>query len=159
MARPIIGASKIEISGSSNGQRRITLQAGVREPLLAKRLREKRSTLYVATFSKIDAGAYQSDQAALDSLLQTISSEFPELGIDQVPLGIVSRCFLGTPFEVHICDFHGEIVQHFEAYHSMSPPFERARSLALHRAYEFIEVFPDKLRAIAADGSVSVVGD
>jgi hypothetical protein len=158
MPRPIIGAPKIEVGGSAKVQPRSSIQPGLREPQLSKRLREKRSHIYVETFQRIDAGAYHTDRAALDSLLESISNEFPELSIDQVPLGIVSRCYLGSPFEVHICDFDGEIIEHFETYRSMSAPFERARSLALHPAYAFIEVFTDTLRAIAADGSVSVIG-
>lgn len=157
MPRPIIGVPKIEVGGSPKVQPRSSLRAGLREPQLGKRLREKRSTVYVETFCRIDVGAYQSDRAALDSLLESISNEFPELGIDQMPLGIVSRCYLGSPFEVHICNFNGEIIEHFETYRSMSAPFERARSLALHPAYAFIEVFSDTLRAITADGSVSVI--
>ncbi len=39
----------------------------------------------------------------------------------------------------------------------MLPPFERARSLALHPSYALVEVYTDKLRAIARDGTVSVL--
>jgi hypothetical protein len=158
MPRPLIGTPKIDGAVSAKAQPRSSLHAGLREPQLGKRLREKRSIAYVEAIKKIDAGSYQSNQAALESLIQAISNEFPELGIGQLPLGIVSRCYLGSPFEVHICDLNGEIIEHFETYRSMSAPFERARSLALHPAYAFIEVFSDTLRAITTDGSVSVVG-
>ncbi len=134
-----------------------SVQIGLREPQLGKRLREKRSGTYVETFSRIDVAGYQTDRDALDSLLRTISNEFPELSIDQLPLGIVSRCYLGSPFEVHICDFNGEIIEHFEMHRPMSAPFERARCLALHPSYAFIEVFNDTLRAVCVDGAVSVI--
>ena len=158
MSRQIIGAPKVEASRARATQSRSSGQVGLREPFLGKRLREKRSNSYLEAISRIDAGTYQSNRGALDALLQTISSEFPELGIDQVPLGIVSRCYLGSPFEVHICDFTAEIIEHFETCRLMSPPFESARSLALQPAYAFIEVYTDAIRAIAADGSVSVIG-
>jgi hypothetical protein len=129
----------------------------LREPQLGKRLREKRSLTYVETFGRIDVAGYQSNKDALDSLLRTISNEFPELSIDQLPLGIVSKCYLGTPFEVHICDFNGEIIEHFETHRPMAAPFEPARCLALHPSYAFIEVFNDTLRAVCVDGAVSVI--
>jgi hypothetical protein len=158
MPRPIIGSPKIESLSSPRVQRGTSRGAGLREPHLGKRLREKRSKAYVDAVRSIDAGSYQTNRVAFESLLQTISNEFPELSIDQMPLGIVSKCYLGSPFQVHICDFRGEILEHFETYRSMVPLFERARSLAIHPAYEFIEVFADTLRAVTADGSVSVIG-
>jgi hypothetical protein len=106
---------------------------------------------------KIDVGAYQSDRAALRSLLEAISDEFPELQIDQLPLGIVSKCYLGAPYEVHVCDLAGQILRHYETFRSMPAPFERARSLAVHPGYAFVEVYSNSLRAIAPDGSVSLI--
>lgn len=156
MPRPIIGVPKKHItSGEAKPIR--SVQTGLREPQLGKRLREKRSRTYVEVFSRIDVVGYQSDRNALDSLLGTISNEFPELSSDQLPLGIVSRCYLGLPFEVHICDFNGEIVEHFEIHRPMPTLFERARCLALHPSYAFIEVFNDTLRAVCVDGAVSVI--
>jgi hypothetical protein len=72
-------------------------------------------------------------------------------------VGIVARCYLGPPFVVHICDLVGDIIEHYPNGKAMPPTFERARSLALHSAYAFIEVYPTSLRAIASDGSVSVL--
>lgn len=157
MPRPIIGSAKIESLNSPREQSRSLRGAGLREPLLGKRLREKRSNAYVGAVRKIDAGSHQTNRVAFESLLQTISNEFPELSIDQMPLGIVSKCYLGSPFQVHICDFRGEILEHFEGYRAMAPLFERARSLAIHPNYEFIEVFTNTLRAVTTDGSVSVI--
>ena len=156
MPRPILGAPKKHFT-SAEAQPVRSLQMGLREPQLGKRLREKRSRTYVEIFSRIDVAGHETDRAALDSLLAAISNEFPELSIDQLPLGIVSRCYLGAPFEVHICDFNGEIIEHFEIHRRMSALFERARSLALHPSYAFIEVFNDTLRAVGTDGAVSVI--
>jgi hypothetical protein len=156
MPRPIIGVPKIHIT-SRDAKSTSSVRIGLREPQLGKRLREKRSLTYVETFSRIDVAGYQSNKDALDSLLRTISNEFPELSIDQLPLGIVSKCYLGPPFEVHICDFNGEIIEHFETHRPMAAPFERARCLALHPSYAFIEIFKDTLRAVFLDGAVSVI--
>jgi len=106
---------------------------------------------------RLDAGTHQQNAAALQELLDAIGAEFPDLGIDQRPLGTVSKCFLGGPYEVHRCDLDGNIVEHFERHRAMPPYFERARSLAAHGAYRFIEIYADSLRAIAADGSVAVL--
>jgi hypothetical protein len=72
-------------------------------------------------------------------------------------LGVVSRCYLGAPYIVHMCDLGGNIVEHYESGRAMPSLFERARALALHSSYAFIEVYPDVLRAISANGSVSVI--
>ncbi|HEX3579601.1 MAG TPA: hypothetical protein VHY33_13640 [Thermoanaerobaculia bacterium] len=106
---------------------------------------------------RLDAGTHQQNAAALQELLDTIAAEFPGLGVDDRPIGVVSKCFLGPPYEVHICDVAGGIVEHFEKWRSMPPLFERARSLAGHGAYAFIEIYLTNLRAVAADGSVSVL--
>jgi hypothetical protein len=156
MPRPIIGVPKITVTSGEVKPAR-SVKIGLQEPQLGKRLREKRSLAYVEACSKLDAGGYQSDRNAVDSLLRTIANEFPELGIDQLPLGVVSRCYLGAPFELHICDFNGEIIEHFQTHHPMSAPFERARYLALHPSYAFVEVFKDRLCAVSQDGAVSVI--
>ena len=159
MPRPIIGAPRIDKADSRLVKSKNKQPMGLTGPRLEQRLRQKRSRRYVEAISRIDVGAYQTDRAALDSLLEEISNEFPELSIDQAPLGIVSKCYLGAPFEVHVCDFRGEILEHFQTYRSMPSLFERARSLAIHPAYALIEVYTNTLRAVAADGSVSVIGN
>lgn len=126
-------------------------------PQLAQRLRQKRSSAYVECVKRLDAGTHESTAAALQSLLDAIAAEFPEPGIDERPIGVVSRCLLGAPYEVHICDLGGGIIEHFQRGRSMPPLFERARSLAAHGAYAFIEIYVSTIRVIAADGSVSVL--
>jgi hypothetical protein len=158
MPRPILDARNQEIS-------RLTVQVqptGTQTPgltgvKLEQRLRQQRSKAYVDHMKRLDAGSHQHDRQGLDELLESIAAEFPELTIDQRPLGIVSVCHLGEPYVVHICDLGGHIIEHFESDKAMPPLFERARPLALHPGYAFIEVYPDTLRAIAADGSVSVI--
>lgn len=124
---------------------------------VAQRLRQKRSSAYLDRMQRLDAGSHQPNAAALQELLSAIAAEFPELGIDERPIGIVARCFLGSPYEVHICDVAGGIIEHFQHWRSMPPLFERARSIAAHGAYAFIEIYVSTVRAVAADGAVSVL--
>jgi hypothetical protein len=156
MARPILGTS---VSHEKQQRTESTRQTHTRlaGPQLAMRLREKRSAKYIDAMQRLDAGTHQQNTTALQELLDAIGAEFPELTIDQRPLGIVSKCFLGEPYEVHRCDLDGNIVEHFQRHRAMPPLFERARGLAAHGAYKFIEIYVDSLRAIAADGSVAVL--
>ena len=132
-------------------------RSAIQGPRLQQRLREKRSTAYVQTMTRLDAGTHHADRSALDALTAAIANEFPDLGIEQRPIGVVSQCYLGAPYEVHICDLGGGIIEHFETFRAMPPLFERARVLALHRSYAFVEVYPDTLRAVTPDGAVSVI--
>jgi hypothetical protein len=38
-----------------------------------------------------------------------ISAEFPELTLEQRPMGLAAKCYLGAPYEVHICNLSGNI--------------------------------------------------
>jgi hypothetical protein len=124
---------------------------------VAQRLRQKRSSAYLERIQRLDAGTHRQNAAGLQELLDAIAAEFPELGVDERPIGIVSRCFLGPPYEVHICDPAGGVIEHFQHGRSMPPLFERARSLAAHGAYALIEIYVSTIRAVAADGAVSVL--
>lgn len=125
---------------------------------LESRLRRKRSTGYLEAIHRLDAGTHLDDREALQSLLEEISREFPDLTLDQRPLGIVSTCYLGAPYQVHVCDLGGEIVEHYEAFRPMPAPFESARSLALHPSYAFVEVYADGCRVVSPDGAVAWIG-
>lgn len=156
MPRPILNAQN-QPRSSLAVQPTATQSPNLTGAKLEQRLRQQRSKTYVEAMKRLDAGTHQQNRVALDELIQAITSEFPELTIDQRPLGIVSVCYLGAPYVVHICDLGGNIIEHYESYKAMPPLFERARPLALHSAYAFIEVYPETLRAIAADGSVAVI--
>src|SRR4051812_2114602 len=125
---------------------------------LESRLRRKRSPGYLEAVRRLDAGTHVTDREALKSLLEEIGREFPDLSLDQRPLGIVSTCYLGAPYQVHVCNLEGQIVEHYETFRSMPTPFEGARALALHRSYAFIEVYVDGFRAVSQDGSVAWIG-
>jgi hypothetical protein len=154
MPRPILGQPQVVHHAAAPMP---TRRASIQGPQLLHRLRQTRSSAYVEAMKRLDIGTHHADRSALDSLIAGIANEFPELGIDQRPKGIVSRCYLGAPYEVHICDLGGGIVEHFETFRSMPPLYERARQLAGHASYAFIEVYDDTMRAVSLDGSVSVI--
>ena len=159
MARTILGnqQSSVKLKVEPPSATATSVTGALASVKLQQRLRQQRSQVYIEALKRLDAGTHLQNRAALDALIEAIGAEFPELTIDQRPLGIVSVCYLGAPYEVHICDLNGKIIEHYESYKTMPPLFERARPLALHSAYAFIEVYPDTLRAIAADGLVSVI--
>ena len=156
MPRSILG-TETRSSALRAGERAALPNTRLSAPQVAQRLRQKRSAAYVEAVTRIDAGSHHRNAAALQELLDAINAEFPDLGIDERPLGAASRCFLGAPYEVHICDLSGQIIEHFEQWRAMPPLFERARSLAAHGAYAFIEIYVSTIRAVAPDGSVSVL--
>lgn len=157
MPRPIIGAPLTANAILSCRAPVTAPRSTLHVPRLDERLRTKRSKAYVEAMSCLDAGTHHADRSALDGLIKAIAEEFPDLGIDERPIGIVSRCFLGAPYEVHICDLDGSIIEHFQTYRAMPPRFEAGRTLALHPLYAFVEVYPTALRAVSQDGSVSVI--
>lgn len=156
MRRPLIGAQAkidqhVELSTSSV-QRTSTLVG----PQLQRRLREKRSLTYVNAMSRLDTGGHMFDHRTVSDLIARIQEEFPEVAPEQFPIGIVAKCYLGELYEVHTLDRELSIIHHYTFPERLPGLLERARSLALHPAYAFIEVYPDQLIAVRADGAVSV---
>jgi len=106
----------------------------------------------------LDVGGHVTDPNRLADVLATVQSEFPEVCPQDQPLGILARCRLGEPYELHTFDFAmSQILCHYERSQSLPTAFESARSLAMHPAYEFVEVYDRSLRGVMTDGSVSVV--
>lgn len=156
MPRSILGTAVGSHTGAQFGLTtpgRATL-SGAR---LQQRLRHARTNAYVKAVHRLDVGEHHHDRAELEALMLAIASEFPELTIEQRPLGIVGECFLGPPYEVHICDLSGGIIEHFERHRAMPAPFEKGRTLAAHPSYAFIEIYADSIRAVSLDGSVAVI--
>lgn len=122
----------------------------------AVRLRGPRSQAYRDMIAKLDAGTFATDRTAFEQLMAAIARELPELKPEQLPIGFVSRCHLGEPYEVHIVDLVGNIVQHYMRHEMMPSPFDRARELALHDAYCFIEIYTDNsMGCVRTDGTVT----
>ncbi|QOX78649.1 hypothetical protein FY034_06830 [Trichlorobacter lovleyi] len=121
-------------------------------------LRRPRSQQYRKALARLDAGNHLHDPVAYQAFQLAIREEFPGIGLDDLPLlGIVARCNLGRPFEVHTLDLSGQIITHFRNWESLPPLLERARSLALHPAYAFVEVYTDRLVAVSSDGETAVI--
>lgn len=116
---------------------------------------QKRSTAYLAQLAKLDHGTLPGTRG-WDELLAAVQAEFGDAALSEVPLGIVSKCFLGAPYEVHTLDLGARsIVQHYKTGEPLPGDFEKARALARHNAYALVEVYAGKLLLIAADGSVT----
>ena len=124
---------------------------------LDKRLRKKRSGEYVNAIKKLDAGGVTCNHASIEELKQAIQNEFPELTPYQYPIGIIAKCYLGNPYEVHTLDVKLDIVEHYKKGEVLPDSMDRGRSLAMHPSYDFIEIYNDSLRAITLSGDVSVI--
>lgn len=55
-------------------------------------------------------------------------------------------------------DAAGQIIEHYKQGEPLPGGLEKARGIAMHGGYEFIEVYSNCCRAISANGSVSVIG-
>lgn len=124
---------------------------------LDRLLRKPRSKAYMNALHKLDAGGHVHNHDKVNEILNAIRSEFPEVSIEGVLLGVVSLCYLGAPYEVHSLDTAGQIIEHYKAWQPMPNGLERARSLAIRGGYDFIEVYTDCCRCISSNGTVSVI--
>ena len=140
-------------------------QHGVRlEPAAASRqaaaggrlLTAPRSARYVDAVKRLDASATLTP-VELSEVIDAIHREFAEKWA-AVPLGFVGHCYLGPPYEAHTLTIDHQIIEHYQRGQALPGPLEAARSLARTEHYLAIEVYPDKLVCVRADGSVVTVG-
>jgi len=124
---------------------------------LEARLRVRRSGEYLTAIGRLDAGSHAIDRSLTQAVLDAIAQEFAELSLEQRPTGLVAKCDLGDSFEVHSLDIVLATAVHVRAREPLPDGLERARTLALHPQYLFVEVYPQSMRAVRADGSVNVV--
>lgn len=157
MARILLGSAPPQLDTTSLTTPRPSTNANLSPQVVEARLRSKRSKAYIESLQKLDAGGHTNNREALDSLLAAIQRELPEISIDHLPVGIVAKCYLGVPHEVHTLDRQGMIIRHYKSFEALPPLLERARSLAMHPNYAFIEVYPDKLIAVSQNGDTSMV--
>lgn len=120
-------------------------------------LRKPRSKRYLDALHNLDAGGHVHNHKQTQEIIDAIREEFPDVEIQGVLLGIVSKCYLGDDYEVHSIDSTGGIIDHYQRGHQMQGDMEKARSLAIRGGYEFIEVYVDCCRAISSNGTVSVI--
>lgn len=124
---------------------------------LDRLLRKTRSKEYMDAIHRLDAGGHVHNRQKVDSIINTIRNEFPEVEISGIMLGIVSICYLGRPYEVHTLDITGQIIEHYKTGSALPGGLEKARGIAMHGGYDFIEVYVDCCRAVSSNGAVSVI--
>ena len=126
---------------------------------LDRLLRKSRSKEYIDAIHQLDAGGHVHNKKEVNEIINTIKSEFPDVDINGVLLGFVAKCYLGAPYEAHTLDLVGEIIEHYKRGETLPGGLDKAKSIALHGGYDFIEVYTDCCRAISSNGSVSVIKD
>ncbi len=138
-------------------QKKSTTETKITARTIDRQLRNKRSQRYMDAMTKLDAGGNVNSGA--DALADIIASEFPDLEINGIMLGIVSKCYLGEPYEVHTLDISLSIVEHYKRGQSLPGGLQKARGLANNPAYEFVEVFTDRCVCVDSRGNPSVLED
>jgi len=114
---------------------------------------KKRSKRYLDIISKLDATTL-TDTKGMQELMNAIKEEFGTAELSSLPIGIVAKCFLGHPHEVHTLDLVGhQIIRHYKIGEPLPDDFEKGRTLAKHNAYAFVEVYRDKIILIREDGT------
>ena len=164
MARLLLNTSARTTRAPTSLDSRASLasKAQLSPAALEARLRQPRGAAYLAALTQIDSGGHVCGTAAVQSLLSALREEFPDLSIENYPVGIVAQCFLGAPFEVHTFNFGAQVqpsnvVRHYKTFESLPAPLEAARALALNPAYAFVEVYTDKLVPVAPNHTVSIL--
>lgn len=122
-------------------------------------LRQPRTKAYMESVHQLDAGGHAHNQELVKKIIETIKNEYQDIDLFDLDifLGFVSVCGLGAPYEVHTLNFSGEIIEHYKSGQSLPCDMEKARTIAMFGGYSFVEVYTDCCRAIASDGSVSVI--
>lgn len=116
---------------------------------------KKRSKKYFDLIAGLDAKTL-TDTKGMDDLMKAIREEFGTAELASLPLGIVAKCFLGHPYEVHTLDLSGsQIIKHYKIAETMEADFEKARTVARHNAYAMVEVYKDKMILIREDGTAT----
>lgn len=158
MPRPILmkntaQGQKLEL----DAEKSIDAKFNTDKTMLERRLRNKRSSEYMEAISKLDVGGCEQCKKQFDDCVEAIRNEFKDIPQSDLLIGLVSKCHLGQPYDVHTIDMSGSILVHYKVSENMPPLIEKARSLALHGGYAYIEVYMDYLCAVKDDGSVSIV--
>ena len=126
---------------------------------LDRLLRKSWSKEYIDAIHQLDAGGHVHNQEKVNELINAIREEFPEVELidSGILIGIVSKCYLGRPYEVHTLDCTLSIVEHYKQGQSLPDGMEKARAIAARAVYEYIEVYKDYCCAISSDGTVSII--
>lgn len=116
---------------------------------------KKRSVDYIRFISKIENLEGHSVNGYKE-LIDKISVEIGPLGLPTSPIGILAKCFLGAPFDVHILGLSGDIIiNHYKVSEQLPPDYAKARILAIHNQYSIVEVYNDKFVLIDIEGNTT----
>ena len=149
---------ELDILSLTDSEKRSDLKTGTENQMkLDRLLRKQRSKEYVDAVRRLDAGGHVHNEQRVREIIGAITQEFPEIELAGILIGIVAICYLGEPYEVHTLDLCANIIEHYQAGRALPGGLERARGIALHGGYEFIEVYTNSICAVSADGSVSVI--
>lgn len=156
MRRPIFRREQTQQQGN---QLDLTKRQSTRIPAtdLQMRLREPRSNSYLDLLNQLDVGEKVISQTEKQQIVDAIKEEFSDLSDPTILVGVVAACYLGHPYEVHTVDLETATIQHYRVSDPLPIHLEKARSLALHPSYAFIEVYADCLRVVDKQGGVSVI--
>lgn len=158
MPRPILsGKTAQEHKLELNVENAVKTKFSMDKAVLEKRLRSKRSAEYMDAIKKLDIGGCEQCKKQFDDCVEAIKNEFKDIPESDLLVGLVAKCYLGQPYDVHTLDMSGSILVHYKISESMPPLLERARSLALHGEYSYIEVYTDCLCAVKGNGNVSII--
>jgi hypothetical protein len=114
----------------------------------------KRSSRYMDALAALDPSQNTAD-VDMAAVHDAIDAEFRP-SVDLFPDGIMARCYLGTPYQVHALDLTASVIlEHYKRGEPAPGILERARKLALHPSYLCIEVYPNYLVCVRHDGSTS----
>lgn len=108
----------------------------------------------------LDAGGHVHNQEKVNELINVIREEFPEVELidSGVLIGILAKCYLGFPYEVHTLNFTlSSIIEHYKKGQTLPDGMEKARAMAARGIYEYIEVYTDYCCAVSSDGTVSMI--
>jgi hypothetical protein len=147
--RPLFGQQQHDVRLEPAGASRQATTGG-------RLLTAPRSARYIDAVRRLDASATLT-QVELSEVIDAIHREFADKWA-AVPLGFVGHCYLGPPYEAHTLTIDHQIIEHYQRGQVLPGPLEAARTLARTEHYLAIEVYPDKLVCVRADGSVVTVG-
>ena len=116
---------------------------------------KKRSEKYLNLIKTMDTELLIETRGRED-MMAKIHEEFGFAQLADLPIGILAKCYLGHPHEVHTLDLSaGQIIKHYTIGEPLPEHFEKARTFAKHNAYLFVEVYKDKLILIREDGTAA----
>jgi hypothetical protein len=117
---------------------------------------EPRSRRYLDAMTRLDATT-DITPAEIQEIVDDIRRDFTDRWA-ALPLGLVSRCYLGEPFEVHTLTPDGGILEHYHVGQRLPGPLEAGRAHSLSGLHLAVEVYLDRLVCIRTDGTTVTLG-